>query len=172
MTAGQERLITIIQGDHAISGEDGVVISTILGSCVSSCLYDPVRRIGGANHFLLADPGTGPSDIRYAAAAIEVLINALLRAGAQKSRLEAKLVGGARMMPNLPDIGRSNAQAAERFLSAEGIPIINSDLGGTQARKLRFLPTTGRVQVHRLAHDITTQLETPRPPKPRIELFD
>jgi chemotaxis protein CheD len=149
-----------------------VVISTILGSCVSTCLYDPVRRIGGVNHFLLADPGAGPSDIRYAAAAIEVLINALLRAGAHKGSIEAKLVGGARMMPKLPDIGRSNAQAAERFLSAEGIRIINSDLGGTQARKLRFMPTTGRVQVHRLAHDITTQLEAPRVSKPRIELFD
>jgi chemotaxis protein CheD len=172
MSSQAEKSINIIQGDHAVSGEDGVVITTILGSCVATCLYDPVRRIGGANHFLLSDPGSGPTDIRYAAAAIEVLINALLRAGAQKSRLEAKLVGGARMMPNLPDIGGGNALAATRFLSTEGIPIINSDLGGTQARKLRFLPTTGRVQVHRLAHDINAQLEAPRLTKPRIELFD
>lgn len=172
MSSQPEKIVNIIQGDHAISGEDDVVITTILGSCVSTCLYDPVKRIGGANHFLLSDPGAGPSDIRYAAAAIEVLINALLRAGAKKERLEAKLVGGARMMPNLPDIGGGNALAAKRFLSAEGIPVINSDLGGTQARKMRFLPTSGRVQVHRLAHDIAAELEAPRVTKARVELFD
>lgn len=173
MNVRTQRICNIVQGDHAVSGDPAVVITTILGSCVSACIQDPVAGIGGANHFLLADPGNGPIDIRYAAAAMEVLINSLLRAGAQKHRLEAKLFGGARLMPKLPDIGRDNARAAAQFLDAEGIPVVASDLGGVQARKLRFIPSTGRVQIQRLAEANLTSIEAPRQPKaPGIELFE
>lgn len=173
MSPRPEKVRHIIQGEHAVSNAPDEVISTILGSCVAACIYDPLLRIGGANHFLLADPGSGPSDIRYAAAAMEVLVNSLLRAGAQKRRLEAKLFGGARIMRNLPDIGRNNAEAAESFLRAEGIPVISRDLGGEQARRMRFWPTTGRVQIQRLAPQNALPAEAPRArAASNFELFD
>ncbi len=172
MTQIQEKTRNIIQGEHAVSGDENLVITTILGSCVAACIYDPVLKIGGANHFLLPDAGAGESDIRYAAAAMEVLINSLVRAGAQKRRMEAKLFGGARILTNLPDIGRSNALAAEEFLRAEGIPVVARDVGGALARRLRFSPTTGRVRIQRLDPQNSLPAETPRPARTQqIELF-
>lgn len=173
MTQNQEKTHNIIQGEHAVSGDENLVITTILGSCVAACIYDPVLKIGGANHFLLPDAGAGASDIRYAAAAMEVLINSLVRAGAQKRRMEAKLFGGARILANLPDIGRSNALAAEEFLRAEGIPVVARDVGGSLARRLRFSPTTGRVRIQRLDPQNSLPPETPRPTRTQqIELFN
>ncbi len=173
MAGRTEKVRHIIQGEHCVSDAPDEVISTILGSCVAACIYDPLSRIGGANHFLLSDPGNGPVDIRYAAAAMEVLVNSLLRRGAQKRRLEAKLFGGARIMRNLPDIGGANAKAAEKFLRDEGIPVISSDLGGEQARRMRFWPTTGRVQIQRLAPQNALPAEAPRPRQTsNFELFD
>ena len=144
------RLIHVIQGEHAISQDPEVVQTTVLGSCVSACIFDTERKIGGLNHFLLPEPGAGGPDIRYAAAAMEVLVNGLMRQGASRERLRAKLFGGGRMLAGLPDIGQRNAEAARRFLQAEGIPLIASDLGGTQARRVRFWPVTGRVQLNLL----------------------
>lgn len=173
MTSAQNPTRSIIQGEHAVSNDHNLTITTLLGSCVAACIYDPVLKIGGANHFLLPDAGNGPSDIRYAAAAIEVLINSLLRAGAHKRRLEAKLFGGARIMPNLPDIGRSNALAAEKFLTTEGIPVVARDVGGQLARRLRFWPTTGLVRIQRLDPQKTLPVETPRSASTQqIELFN
>lgn len=160
LTAG-ERALNIIQGEHAISRDENVVITTILGSCVSACLFDPVLRIGGANHFLLPDAGTDPAEHRYATAAMEALVRSLLRAGADRGRLEAKLFGGAWRMANLPDIGRRNALAAADFLRKEGIPVVSSDLGGTQARGLRFWPATGHARIQRLGSQIPLPVEKP-----------
>lgn len=144
------RTIHVVQGEHAISADGDVVLTTVLGSCVSACIMDPEGGIGGLNHFLLPDAGPGGPDIRYAAAAMEVLVNGLMRRGAVRGRLRAKLFGGARMMAGLPDIGQRNADAARRFLADEGIPLIASDLCGTQARRIRFWPVIGRVQLHLL----------------------
>jgi chemotaxis protein CheD len=93
----------------------------VLGSCVAACLHDPVRRIGGMNHFLLPDDGHG-ADMRYASAAMERLVNELLKKGAERGRLQAKLFGGARIMTNLPDIGRRNAESALAFLRTRAFP--------------------------------------------------
>jgi chemotaxis protein CheD len=137
--------IHVIQGEQAVSDVVSTTMQTVLGSCVAACLHDPVRAVGGMNHFLLPDDGTG-TDIRYASAAMEQLVNALLKAGADRRRLQAKLFGGARIMPNLPDIGRRNAESAMSFLQNEGIPCISHSLGGSQARRVRFWPATGRAQ--------------------------
>jgi chemotaxis protein CheD len=97
------------------------------------------------NHFLLPDDGHG-ADMRYASAAMERLVNELLKNGAERGRLQAKLFGGARIMTNLPDIGRRNAESALAFLRNEGIPCKSQSLGGNQARRVRFWPATGRAQ--------------------------
>lgn len=166
------QVVHIVQGEHAIHDDPDVVLTTVLGSCVSACIMDPERGIGGMNHFLLPDSGPGGPDIRYAAAAMEVLVNGLMRRGAARTRLRAKLFGGARMMAGLPDIGQRNADAARRFLHNEGIPLIASDLCGHQARRIRFWPAIGRVQMHLLGEAPVPLRERPTPQRGGdVELF-
>lgn len=165
----------VIQGEQAVSDNPETTLQTVLGSCVSACLHDPVRGIGGMNHFLLPDSGNG-TDMRYASAAMERLVNELLKNGAQRERLQAKLFGGARIMPSLPDIGGRNAEAALTFLRNEGIACRSQCLGGTQARRIRFWPATGRAQQllidrHDALQDATLVQEAPRPRSGSVELF-
>ncbi|MBM3604408.1 MAG: chemotaxis protein CheD [Alphaproteobacteria bacterium] len=172
MTPLGSKVIHVVLGEHAISDDPDAIITTILGSCVSACILDPDRRIGGLNHFLLPDGGPGGGDNRYAAAALELLVNGLLRRGAVRSRLRAKLFGGARMLAGLPDIGQRNAEAARRFLCDEGIPLLNCDLGGTQARRIRLWPVSGRVQLMLLGEARRPPREAPTRPKVGdVELF-
>lgn len=135
----------VIQGEHVVSDRPDLVLTTVLGSCVAACLHDPVRRVGGMNHFLLPDM-PGARDIRYASAAMEQLVNSLLKMGGRRDRLVAKLFGGARMIKGLPDIGHRNGEAALAFLKGEGIGVSAQSLGGMQARRVRFWPETGRAQ--------------------------
>lgn len=138
-------IIHVIQGEEAISARPEIMLTTVLGSCVSACLYDAERRIGGMNHFLLPG-GAGGGDMRFAAASMERLVNGLLKRGAERARLRAKLFGGARMIAGLMDIGRRNGDAALQFLETEGIACTSTSLGGTRARRVRFWPATGRAQ--------------------------
>lgn len=149
--ARNEQTVIIVQGEYHVSCTPGVVISTLLGSCVAACLHDPVAQLGGMNHFLL--PGQDSQDrtaLKYGLHAMELLINALIRAGAQRGRLQAKLFGGAHLVHGFPDIGQANATFASDFLRREGIAHLGGSLGGTQARKLRYAPATGRAQQYLL----------------------
>lgn len=140
----RERTTHVVQGHHAIVDEEGLVLATILGSCVATCLYDPIARVGGMNHFLLPGDERSGEGMKYGVNAMELLINGLLQRGAARGRMEAKLFGGAQVLENLSDIGSQNAAFARRFLSTEGIRIVGESLGGRQARRIRFWPTTGR----------------------------
>jgi chemotaxis protein CheD len=144
------RKVLIVQGEHAVSSDPEVAISTILGSCVAVCLYDANRGVGGMNHFLLAETADGvrmeEEAMRYGAYAMEVLINDLMKRGASRDHLEAKLFGGAKMFDSLNDVGASNAAFARRFMADEGIPVVAESLGGRSARRVEFWPTTGRVR--------------------------
>ena len=162
MTLQRDGTIHVIQGDHHVSDVAGVVMTTVLGSCVAACLYDPDRHLGGMNHFLLPD-SPGQRDIRHASAAMEQLVNAMLKRGASRSQLVAKLFGGARMQAGLPDIGSRNAEAARQFLKNEGIRLQSHSLGGTMARRVRFWPETGRAQQMLLSDRVEPALFTPRP---------
>lgn len=143
-----ETRVHLIQGQHYVSADPRVVISTTLGSCIACCMFDPVNRIGGMNHFLLphGEAAAGSSAVRYGAHAMELLINGLLRAGALKGDLVAKLFGGGRMSGFLADVGGENATFAEHYLRHEGISLLPGSVRGRGARKLRFWPTTGRAQ--------------------------
>lgn len=172
MIGEPRRVVHVVQGEHAVSSDPDVALATVLGSCVAACLYDPVRRVGGMNHFLLPE-GRDPGDIRHASAAMERLINSLLKNGATRRELRAKIFGGARIVPGLPDIGGRNGEAALRFLESEGIPCLVSHLGGRRARRIRFWPTTGRVEML-LLEETELPLEMPRRPAPAsgsVELF-
>ena len=142
---GDTRKVHVIQGEFHVSDEPDVVLTTILGSCVAACVRDPVIGVGGMNHFLL--PGEdGGEGLRYGVQSMELLVNALLRRGARRDRLEVKLFGGARMIDGLTDVGSQNAAFAERFVRDEGLKAAGGSLRGQQARRIQFWPVSGRAR--------------------------
>ncbi len=144
---GAQKTIKVVQGEAKVSADPSVVLTTLLGSCVSVCLWDPEARVGGMNHFLL--PG-GPFEetgaMCFGVNAMELLINELIKQHGNRKRFKAKIVGGAKLLDSKADIGRKNQEFARWFLENEGIEIVSTCLGGTRGRKVRFWPTTGRIQ--------------------------
>jgi chemotaxis protein CheD len=142
----RDKRVNIVQGEFKVSKDRDVVLTTLLGSCVAACIRDPVTGIGGMNHFLLpgGDVGSSKDSERLGVHLMELLLNGLMRQGAQRDRLEAKLFGGARMMSGLSDIGAKNADFAKKFLAYEGIKIVGGDTGGNQGRRIQFWPGSGR----------------------------
>ncbi len=148
-SSAHEPATHIIQGEHAVSGAPGKVYATILGSCVAACLHDPHAEVGGMNHFLLPGEIAGSRSLerdQYGVHLMELLVNDLMRLGARRDRLQAKLFGGARMVRGLSDIGRQNAEFAENFLQRDGIRLVGKDVGGDRARRLQFWPFSGRAR--------------------------
>jgi chemotaxis protein CheD len=143
-----EHRINIVQGEYHVTADPKVVLTTLLGSCVAACIRDPDAGVGGMNHFLL--PGRDSSAAResesYCVHLMELLVNGLLKYGARRDRLEAKLFGGARTMEALSDIGAQNAAFAEHFLRYEGINYIGGSLGGEGGRRLQYWPVLGRAR--------------------------
>ena len=171
-----DRKLHVIQGEFHVSGDAGLVMTTILGSCVACCLRDPEAGVGGMNHFLL--PGEGGDDgLRYGVQSMELLVNALLARGAARDRLEAKLFGGGRMTAGFSDIGASNATFAEDFLAREGIRRVGGSLGGGKARRVEFWPVSGRARQVLLAAQAAPVFErerakpAPEPAGGELELF-
>ncbi|SFI83748.1 chemotaxis protein CheD [Celeribacter neptunius] len=162
----------IAQGEYAISSEEGAVISTILGSCVATCLWDPVAKLGGMNHFLLPKGPPSRADVSsFGANAMELLINALIRAGAVRERLRAKVFGGAEMYKGLTNAGNQNGLFVLSYLEREGIPCDGQSLGGTQARRVEFVPALGKAR-QKLVEDSHIVETVPAPEKSHdLELF-
>ncbi|MBA2690616.1 MAG: chemoreceptor glutamine deamidase CheD [Burkholderiales bacterium] len=132
-----------------------IVVVTVLGSCVSACLRDPITKIGGMNHFMLPYHSSEPDgplseSARYGAYAMEVLVNHMLTLGAKRERIEAKIFGAGRIVPGMSDIGSRNASFAVEYLAREKIRVVAQDLGSEQATKVYFFPWTGRVLIKRL----------------------
>jgi len=151
--------VKILPGEYYVTRSDEAV-STVLGSCVSACVRDPVRNVGGMNHFMLPedaaagvnnwlDPAVGLAT-RYGSYAMESLINDLLKLGAQRERLEIKLFGGGRILAGMTDVGERNITFIRNFIQIEGYRISAEDLGGTQPRKIIYFPNNGRVRMRRL----------------------
>ncbi|HBZ43327.1 MAG TPA: chemotaxis protein CheD [Maritimibacter sp.] len=173
MTVAQKRAgrTVISQGEFAIDGGDDAIIATLLGSCVSACLWDPVRCIGGMNHVLFSDNTSGSADaFGHGVNAMELLINGLQRLGANKSGLRAKLFGGAKMIGGLSDAGERNAHFVSQFLESEGIPQVGGDLGGFRARRLEFWPGTGRARLKFVDQDVPVAIGKVRADND-VELF-
>ncbi|NSX56338.1 chemotaxis protein CheD [Parasulfitobacter algicola] len=135
------------QGDYEVSHDPNVMFSTTLGSCVSVCMWDSVLKFGGMNHMLLPDHQKNKTNWEINDVhAMELLVNALIKKGATKRNLQAKVFGGARMVKGLSEIGMQNGVFAMKFLTQENIPCLAESLGGDRARRLQFWPTTGRVR--------------------------
>ena len=150
------RPVHVVQGEHYVTDDPEVVVTTILGSCVAACLRDPIAGVGGMNHFLLpgGDARKNASDsVRYGVHAMELLVNALLTMGARRDRLEAKLFGGARLITGLTDVGELNAAFAEDFLRREGLNHVGGSLRGDAGRRIQFWPVSGRARQVLLAKD-------------------
>lgn len=163
----REETVHVIQGQYRLADKPNQCLSTLLGSCVAACMRDPILGIGGMNHFLL--PGNDPnstSNVKYGAHSMEQLVNALLRQGAARNRLEVQLFGGANIVQGLTKIGDSNCSFARQFVRDEGFRLVGEDLGGTRGRKIRFKPSTGTVTVEpidALAADTATRSPARKP---------
>ena len=166
------KLTYVVQGTYYVSKHPSQQFSTVLGSCISVCLFDSGSQVGGMNHFLLpAGRGTDSGHIRFGVNAMEHLINEMLKAGAVKSRIQAKLFGGANMSATLSDIGKQNAAFAHSFLANEGIPIASESVGGTLARRVIFTPSTGAAKQLFVQADEVALNEVP-PPKPKASVVN
>ena len=142
--------IYISQGEQAIGGAASDVISTILGSCVSVCLWDPEARVGGMNHMLLPDAASDIINQSTGAVDMERLINAMVRLGAVRDRLRAKVFGGASMLSGITDIGARNVEFAIGYLNREGFVCDAASTGGDFARQVRFWPESGAAKQRRV----------------------
>jgi chemotaxis protein CheD len=142
--------VRIAPGHFCTMGHDGV-ISTLLGSCVAACLYDPIAGLAGMNHFLLSNhryarnlPFPETEAGRYGIHAMELLINELLQSGAKKHQLRAKVFGGASIIKggeeqdNFSCVGAVNSRFILEFMETERIPLLASDLGGDHGRVIFF----------------------------------
>lgn len=129
------------------------LVSTVLGSCVSVCLWDPVARIGGINHYLLPFwNGEGLPTPKYGNVSIPRLVEKMIAHGCLPGRLQAKAFGGAAMWAGgdgLLAVGLRNIQLAEHQLKEMQIPIVGSDLGGSNSRKIIFNTGDGSVLLRR-----------------------
>lgn len=160
------------QGEFAIDGGSDAVISTLLGSCVSACIWDPSRRIGGMNHVLFTDSSANAAEVfGHGVNGMELLINGLLRLGADRRHLQAKVFGGAKMLHGLSDEGARNGKFVVEFLANEGIPHIGGDLGGGRARRIEFWPGIGRARMKYVEEDVRTTRVAEPPEANAVELF-
>jgi chemotaxis protein CheD len=144
----------ILPGEYFFTGKDMAIV-TVLGSCVSACIRDRVSGVGGMNHFML--PGGDvdspvSASMRYGTYAMEMLINGLLKAGAKRENLEAKVFGGGNVLSNFIaiNVGERNAQFVRNYLKAENIRMVAEDLNDIHPRKVYFFPRTGKVLVKKL----------------------
>ncbi|MRV71866.1 chemoreceptor glutamine deamidase CheD [Duganella sp. FT92W] len=145
----------ILPGEYYFTNKDMLIV-TVLGSCVSACIRDRVTGLGGMNHFMLPDGGGDGSPVsasaRYGSYAMEILINDLLKAGAKRDNMEAKVFGGGAVLKGFTaiNVGERNAAFVQTFLKNERIRIVAEDLNDIYPRKVYFFPRTGKVLVKKL----------------------
>ena len=150
-------MVKVLPGEFYVTQQDEL-ISTVLGSCVSACIYDPVRQIGGMNHFMLPEPlgdkggwaDTVGRAARYGIDAMEQLINAILKAGGRRAELIVKIFGGGRVLASVTDVGSRNIAFVQRYLAAEGLAVAAADLGDVYPRHVQFFPARGKARVRHL----------------------
>lgn len=179
--AFQRVSVKVLPGEFYVHDQD-VVITTTLGSCVSACLHDPGAGVGGLNHFMLPDAGDVASGARFGAFAMELLINELIKRGARRGFMEARIFGGGQVMKSLAAtlIGDKNVAFAKGFLAQEAIPLRGGDVLDVVPRRICMFPRTGLVLCRRLpaaegaqyaAQDVRYRSELAKAPAGSVELF-
>lgn len=149
--------VKILPGEYFVHHED-MLIMTTLGSCIAACLYDRNARVGGMNHFMLPE-GAGESG-RYGSYAMELLINEMMKRGAQRTTMEAKVFGGGQVVSGMTtmNVGERNTNFVMDYLKTERIPVVSKDVLDVYPRKVCFLPGSGKAMVKRLAPTNTDAL--------------
>ena len=156
--------VKVLPGEYFVHDED-ILVMTTLGSCIAACLWDRDKRVGGMNHFLLPDMGIGSgpggggrgsnggNSGRYGGFAMDLLIAEMVKRGATRSSMEAKVFGGGAVVSgmNTLNVGERNTTFVLDYLRAEGITVVNKDVLDIYPRKLCFLPASGTAMVKRLA---------------------
>ena len=182
----------ILPGEFYVTKQEEA-ISTVLGSCISACIWDDRMKIGGMNHFMLPIKGDGIGangwqednsyTCRYGLWAMEYLINEVLKHGGSRHNLKVKLFGGGKVLASMSsDVGERNIQFAQEYVQNEGLQVISTDVGGPWPRKVLFFPNTGKALVKKLqtTHNDTIQrreiqyrdsLDQPASDSADIELF-
>ena len=142
--------VKVLPGEFFVHHED-ILIMTTLGSCIAACIWDRDRRVGGMNHFMLPE-GTGDSG-RYGSFAMDQLIGELVKRGATRSSMEAKVFGGGAVLEgmNTINVGQRNTNFVMDYLRTERIPVVSKDVLEIYPRKVCFLPASGKAMVKRLA---------------------
>ncbi len=154
----------ILPGQYYYTSEDMLIV-TVLGSCVSACIRDRTTGLGGMNHFMLPDGGGNEinspvsASMRYGTYAMEVLINDLLKAGARRENMEAKVFGGGAVLRGFTaiNVGERNAEFVMSYLKMEKIRVLAEDLNDIHPRKVYFFPRSGKVLVKKL---MATNIDT------------
>ncbi len=152
----EKQAVKILPGEYYVTTGDKLIV-TVLGSCVAVCLRDKYTGVGGMNHFLLPNDGSNETGLltesaRYGVYAMELLINHLLKLGANRNRFEAKVFGGGNVLRGMTvnNVGQRNAEFVLDYLQNEAIPVVAKDLLDDYPRKVYFFPDTGKVMVKKI----------------------
>jgi chemotaxis protein CheD len=162
----EQELVTIHPGEYFATNGD-TIISTILGSCVAVGFFDAEAGLGGLNHFML--PGDAAKidllaspDAKYGMYAMDLLINELMKLGTRRAALKAKVFGGGSVLRFSNGAGSripaNNVDFAFEYLRKEGIPVVASDVGGKEPRKIFFFARTGKVLLKRIESALSADL--------------
>lgn len=149
----QHNAVKVLPGEYYVSDKQ-IIIMTVLGSCISACLWDSRMQIGGINHFMLPEGGAQDVSGRYGSYAMELLINEMQKMGARRETMQAKIFGGGQVMHSFTtmNVGEKNTKFVIDYLRTERIPIVSEDVMDIYPRKVVFFPVTGKAMVKRLAH--------------------
>lgn len=145
--------VKVLPGEYFVSSDD-VLIMTVLGSCIAACIWDGKARLGGMNHFMLPEGDSTDGFGRYGSYAMELLINEMIKLGARRETMQAKVFGGAAVMAGFTtmNVGERNTKFVLDYLATERIPVVSQDVLDIHPRKVCFFPVTGKALVKRLAH--------------------
>lgn len=149
----QYNAVKVLPGEYYVTDEN-MVICTVLGSCIAACLWDRSTNLGGMNHFMLPDGDSSDVSGRYGSYAMELLINEMMKLGARRETMQAKIFGGGQVMANFTtmNVGERNTDFVTQYLQTERIPIVSADVLDIYPRKVVYFPATGKAMVKRLAH--------------------
>lgn len=159
---GRDSVVAKILPGEVYVTKQNELISTVLGSCISACVYDHKMAIGGMNHFMLPannNAGIDSLSCRYGNWAMEFLINEIIKNGGSRDNFKIKIFGGGKIIKGMGDIGEGNIMFVSQYLKNEGFLVESHDVGGPWPRKVLFNPATGKAHVKKLRsmHNDTIQ---------------
>ena len=157
----QSDAVKVLPGEYFVTDQD-ILIMTVLGSCIAACIWDAKASVGGMNHFMLPEGDSSDTSGRYGSYAMELLINEMIKLGARKESMQAKVFGGGQVMAGFTtmNVGERNTQFVLDYLHTERITLVSKDVLDIYPRKVVFFPTTGKAMVKKLAHSHPESLES------------